>query len=163
MNLRFFGAILLVAAQGYIFKKYVDNLYNLRLTYPKTDPMNLTAKLLLNSLYGRFGMDDLFTFTEILSKKDYINFEKQNGAKESIIDLVEIGDNYMIQLKNPINKLNTQLDNGTETHNVNIAIAAAVTAYARIHMSQFKNNQAIPRLYYSETLCVNLDFSRFIY
>ena len=38
--------------KGYIFKKYVDSLYNLRLTYPKTDPMNLTAKLLLNSLYG---------------------------------------------------------------------------------------------------------------
>ena len=35
------------------------------------------------------GMDDLFTFTEILSKKDYINFEKQDGAKESIIDLVD--------------------------------------------------------------------------
>jgi len=117
--------------------------------------MNLTAKLLLNSLYGRLGMDDLFTFTEILSKKDYINFEKQDGAKEAIIDLVEIGDNYMIQLKNPINKLNTLLDNGTETHNVNIAIAAAVTAYARIHMSQFKNN--------SETLCVNFNFPRFIY
>src|ERR1700681_19725 len=61
------------------------------------------------------------------------------------------GDNYMIQLKNPINKLNTLLDNGTETHNVNIAIASAVTAYARIHMSQFKNNNSLPRLYYTDT------------
>jgi len=41
-----------------IFKEYVDNLYELRLKYNKSDPLNFTAKLLLNSLYGRFGMDD---------------------------------------------------------------------------------------------------------
>jgi hypothetical protein len=44
----------------YIFKDYVDHLYNLRLTKPKTDPMNYIAKFLLNSLYGRFGMFDSF-------------------------------------------------------------------------------------------------------
>jgi len=92
-----------------------------------------------------------------MGKKDYIKFETQNGAKESIVDLVEIGDSYMLQLKNPINKLNTLLDNGTETHNVNIAIAAAVTAYARIHMSQFKNNTLFPNLYYSDTDSVYFD------
>lgn len=43
------------------------------------------------------------------------------------------------------------LDNGKETHNINIAIASAVTAYARIHMSQFKNNQNLPNLYYTDT------------
>jgi DNA polymerase elongation subunit (family B) len=37
-----------------------------------------------------------------------------------------------------------------ETHNVNVAIAAAITAYARIHMSQFKNNPNFI-LYYSDT------------
>ena len=62
--------------------------------------MNLTAKLLLNSLYGRFGMDDLFTFTEIMSKKDYINFEKQDGAREAIIDLVEFGNKNSLSLIN---------------------------------------------------------------
>src|SRR6267378_4001226 len=38
-----------------IFKEYVDNLYELRLKYNKSDPLNFIAKLLLNSLYG---MDD---------------------------------------------------------------------------------------------------------
>lgn len=36
--------------KDYIFKDYIDTLYNLRLNYPKTDPMNLITKLLLNSL-----------------------------------------------------------------------------------------------------------------
>lgn len=38
-----------------IFKDYVETLYNLRLQYLKSNPLNLIAKLLLNSLYGRFG------------------------------------------------------------------------------------------------------------
>jgi len=135
----------------YIFEKYINDLYNIRLNYPKTDPMNLIAKLLLNSLYGRFGMDDNFTFIEIINKKDYINFEKQDGAIESIIDIIEIGNNYMIPVKSPITKLKTDIDNASETHNVNIAIASAVSAYARIHMSPFKNNNTLGNLYYSDT------------
>jgi len=39
---------------------------------------------------------------------------------------------------------------GYETHNTNVALAAAITAYARVHMSQFKNNPDF-KLYYSDT------------
>jgi hypothetical protein len=137
--------------KGYIFKEYVDNLYSLRLTYPKEDPMNLISKLLLNSLYGRFGMNDLFTYSDIISKEDYPKFEEMPGHKESIQDLIDLGPNYLVQLKNPRVEQKTALDNGFETHNVNIAIASAVTAYARIHMSQFKNNPNFPNLYYTDT------------
>ena len=35
-----------------IFRSYVERLYTIRTTYDKTDPMNLIAKLLINSLYG---------------------------------------------------------------------------------------------------------------
>lgn len=34
----------------------MDKLYNFRQTYSKDNPMNLIAKLLMNSLYGKFGM-----------------------------------------------------------------------------------------------------------
>jgi hypothetical protein len=111
--------------------------------------MNLTAKLLLNYLYGRFGMDDSFINTKIINKRDYLKFEGK--IKEGIIDILELKDNYLVQYKDPQMELKTVLDNGTETHNVNIAIASAVTAYARIHMSQFKNNNILPFLYYTDT------------
>ena len=39
-----------------VFKPFVDSLYQLRVKYPKSNPLNLVAKLLMNSLYGRFGM-----------------------------------------------------------------------------------------------------------
>lgn len=42
--------------KGYIFKEYINEMYNLRLQYPKGEAMNLIAKLLMNSLYGKFGM-----------------------------------------------------------------------------------------------------------
>ena len=81
----------------------------------------MIAKLLLNSLYGRFGMDDCFTYSEIYSKKDYPKFEKQEGFKESIQDLIDLVDNYLVQLKNPKVEQKTNLDNGFETHNINIS------------------------------------------
>jgi hypothetical protein len=59
--------------KGNIFTDYVDNLYNLRLTYPKTDPMNYISKILLNSLYGRFGMNDSFNLLEIVVVQDTLD------------------------------------------------------------------------------------------
>lgn len=37
---------------GYIFREYADKMYELRKTYKKDNPLNLIAKLLMNSLYG---------------------------------------------------------------------------------------------------------------
>ena len=115
----------------------------------------MVAKLLLNSLYGRFGMDDLFTYSEIINKKDYPKFEKLPGWIDSLQDIIDLSKNYLVQLKNPLVEQKTNLDNAFETHNINIAIASAVTAYARIHMSQFKNNPNLPNLYYTDTDSVN--------
>lgn len=39
-----------------IFKEFIEKLYNLRLQYSKDNPLNLICKLLMNSLYGKFGM-----------------------------------------------------------------------------------------------------------
>jgi len=72
--------------KDYIFKEYINDLYNIRLNYPKNDPMNLTAKLLMNAAYGRFGMDDNFTNTNILDKKDYLNLE--NNKDNTILDII---------------------------------------------------------------------------
>lgn len=46
--------------KGNIFKDYVDFLYDFRSQYPSSHPLNFIAKLLMNSLYGRFFMIDQF-------------------------------------------------------------------------------------------------------
>jgi len=108
--------------------------------------MNYISKIIMNSLYGRFGMTDTFSDIEIIDNKE-LKLEDFKGEIEEIIDF----DNHkLLKLKNN-RSLSMDLNDSTEIHNVNIAIAAAVTAYARIHMSQFKNNPALPNLYYTDT------------
>ena len=53
-----------------IFDQYVTDLYNLRLQYDKTNPMNYIAKILMNSLYGRFGLNPLLNDTLIINKNE---------------------------------------------------------------------------------------------
>jgi len=60
----------------YLFKGYVTDLYNLRLNYPKSDPINYIAKILLNSLYGRFGMLDDFSHSKYLILKNIRNWRE---------------------------------------------------------------------------------------
>jgi hypothetical protein len=91
--------------QGYqfdkanLFKDYVNKMYNLRMEYAKGTPMNLIAKLLMNSLYGKFGMRDERTKVEIFdcstdeghkAMKDAVDF-----YQISIKDYVELGDNFI--------------------------------------------------------------------
>jgi hypothetical protein len=137
---------------GYIFKDYVNDLYNLRLSYPKTDPMNFTAKLLLNSLYGRFGMKDQFDKLDIVNQDELKEIESGNLDVSNIVEIpYPKGEKYIISYSDTNTEFLTRMDGNKETHNINIAIASAVTAYARIHMSQFKNNPLLPNLYYTDT------------
>lgn len=43
-----------------IFNKYVTTFYDERLKYEKNNSLNLVCKLLMNSLYGRLGLNQLF-------------------------------------------------------------------------------------------------------
>lgn len=131
-----------------IFKDYVDFLYNLRLKYDKSNPLNYIAKILLNSLYGRFGMNDNFPEIDIIHK-DYIN-DFENKFLGQIISKIKLDDHFLVIYESE------NVFKSYETHNISISIAVAITAYARIHMSQFKNNPKI-NLFYSDTDSIYTD------
>jgi len=131
--------------------------------------MNYIVKILLNSLSGRFGMDDSFVNTSILSKNDYNSFEKL--GINNIKDVIILDDNYLVQSKNSQKDLETLLDNGTQTQNVNVAPfslasffikmkqgegVSAITFYSRIYMAQFKNNNNY-ELYYNDIDSIYID------
>jgi hypothetical protein len=141
-----------------IFSEFLTKLYNLRLQYEKGHPLNLIAKLLMNSLYGKFGMKDEITRMEILP-----NVSKENKQRISeyldlfhstIIDHFDLG-NFVIFITNSFTDIhyNESEDcyHGTE---VNIAIASAITAEARIFMSFLKNNPDF-KLYYTDSWFIN--------
>jgi DNA polymerase type B, organellar and viral len=110
--------------------------------------MNFIGKILMNSLYGRFGMDDNFTETIVIHNDYYTDFE--NKYIDNILKTEELGDYKLVELKNEPN------DESEGVHNVSVATAAAISAYSRIHMSQFKNNPKI-NLYYSDTDSIYTD------
>jgi len=77
--------------KGYIFEDIITKLHNLRTTYPKENPLNLIAKLFMNSLYGRFGMQEFHPESIIINKSEFTNFEdsclKFNFIITDVLDL----------------------------------------------------------------------------
>jgi hypothetical protein len=141
--------------KGIIFKDYIDFLYSLRSQYSREHPLNLIAKILLNSLYGRFGMNDDFPDITIFdNKKSYLNFMKDES--QDIFGDIELGNKVLVKHRSENKNRQTMLYGNLETHNTNVAIASAITAYARIHMTQFKNNPNF-NLYYTDTDSAYID------
>ena len=139
---------------GNIFEAYVNKMFELRSQYPKGDPMNQIAKLLNNSLYGKFGMKDEITVAEVFTINNQIEqneFDKMIDALGTdILDLIKFDNSYIV-VRNDFVDLHYNKDedffHGTD---VNVAIASAITSEARIHMTFFKNNPNF-NLYYSDT------------
>ena len=116
----------------------------------------------MNSLYGRLGMKTEQLITEIYD----LNDRPQNIAvkrlsdshAESIRDIFKLDRNVVVvrsKLPDMFKDDNDFLDY-TDHTDVNVAIAAFITAIARVLMSYFKNNPDF-KLYYTDTDSVVLD------
>jgi hypothetical protein len=144
-----------------LFKEYVKQLYTFRLTYDKSHPMNLIAKLLMNSLYGRFGMDFSLENTNIVNNIEINDLLNSNNPKTgNIIDVEPLGkNNFIITQEQPFYaNINDKMSSLNHHNNINVGIAAAITALARIYMSKFKNNPLI-KLFYTDTDSIFTDKS----
>jgi len=140
--------------KGYIFKEYITKMYDLRLQYPKGEAMNLNAKLLMNSLYGKFGMKTEITKVQIFNNNPENITKYLDKLNTNIIDIIHLENKillyYNINKFTPSDINNVFHDDVFHAQDVNIAIASAITAYARIKMSDFKNNPNF-KLYNSDT------------
>lgn len=96
-----------------LFKDFITDLYSIRLSSPKHSVSEIIAKLLMNSSYGRFGINP---------NKENITFELEEGNIE--YEMLRVKKRNIQLYKKPVI---------LETF-VHTAIAAFVTSYARIHM-----------------------------
>jgi DNA polymerase type B, organellar and viral len=143
-----------------IFKEYIEKMYDLRMKYPKSDPMNLIAKLLMNSLYGKFGMKPEKTVVDIFDQSNSIEKIKFDNIievwGEHISDHINLGHHSIIVRKNISNYKYDDEEDMYHGSDINVAIAASITAGARMYMTTFKNNPNF-NLYYSDTDSIVID------
>jgi hypothetical protein len=128
-----------------IFSEYIKELYDLRKQYPKDHPMNLTAKLLMNSLYGRFAMAPITRVQLFVHGKDLDKLCINN----TVFNIIQIEDE-------DINMIDLQYPDFKGRSENSIGIAALTTANGRIFMSKFKNNPDF-NLYYTDTDSIFID------
>jgi len=61
--------------KDYIFSDYVDSLYKIKENSNRDSPEFLISKMLLNSLYGRFGMSPEIESHEVVEDKRSLEIE----------------------------------------------------------------------------------------
>jgi DNA polymerase type B, organellar and viral len=136
--------------KGYIFKDYVDYLYNLKVNSEKASPDYIISKLLLNSLYGRFGMNPHCENHLIINSKDSLDFQNKN----LITNVIDLKNGRELISFFEENEWSDEVSK--KSLNISVSVSAAVTASARIHMSQFKNMKDLT-LYYTDTDSIDID------
>jgi hypothetical protein len=137
-----------------LFPEYVDHFYQIKKT--ATGSTKFISKLLLNTLYGVFGRKQELIQTINIHPDDLDKY----AATHDIKNYIPISEDIMTLLLyqnldySTIGKIGFNFEDSISNKSYivksNVAIAAAVTAYGRIHMSQFKNNSLI-ELYYTDT------------
>lgn len=137
--------------QDFIFKNYVNSLYEIKSTTSKADPMYLISKLLLNTLYGKFGMREevFFTQHQIVSDDELFKMIDFN----MILDTTPLHeDRQLISfISDKARDIDYKLNNLHHNLNISIGLSAAITAYGRIHMSQFKQQDCKFDILYTDT------------
>ena len=134
-----------------IFKAYVETLYKIRTEYPKDSAMNLIAKLLMNCLYGKFGMKssfsvvEMFDFSDDNDKELFKDFMDSHG--ELVSDQLNLDEIVILIRKNATNFSNIEEIDPYHSQDVNVAIASAITVGIDRYLGFFFNCQ----LYYFVT------------
>lgn len=154
-------------SKAILFERFVSELYSLRLEVGKESPLNTVIKLILNSLYGRFGLrpnmgktiiidDDELILDSYLKRYDIEKYEKVRSKYKIDIksDFCEEKEEQLlmndeITLGEYLKRESIAIAKSTDVVHA-VHIAAAITAYARIFMHQMKTLTNLD-IYYSDT------------
>ena len=153
-----------------VFTKYVENFYSIKANATHTVEKNI-AKLFLNSLIGRFGMNLDRSITKLVSYEEY---QEILQTRKIVGDVKYINDKLLVTYEasispdisedHEVDYKETQLNllknsNAKDVFaqenlkSVSVAISSAVTAYAIIFMNKVKLNiiRSGGKIYYSDT------------
>jgi hypothetical protein len=153
----------LIFDRGSVFKGFVNYFYKVKSAkkVSKRFFYRVLGKLILNSLYGRFGMKYFEDEVSLASKMEEIIFKDSLGLQfcQNLgygIFLVKYKA-FSFENECNSNKLRKKYKGIFRQKNIAVHIAAAITSYSRIEIYKYKNllnNTA----YYSDTDSVYLEF-----
>ncbi|XP_050217566.1 DNA polymerase-like [Mercurialis annua] len=138
--------------RGYLFEKkdspfdsFVTDIYNERLNAKKRgdNAMTYCYKILLNSLYGRFGINPETTITEVCEKNRYTSLIK----KKKLMEAHKLSDIYYI-VKYLENTFYSDENDYQPPRISAVHLSAAITACSRIYMYKYISR---PDCYYTDT------------
>nr|GME06072.1 DNA polymerase-like [Ipomoea batatas] len=136
---------------GYLFKRmespfrsFVSSLFESRLDARKSgnEAMAYVYKILMNSLYGRFGINPKSTTTEVCDEYRYKDLIRNS---ELIFGDMLCENKYIVAYHSNTEK---GLDYWNPPKNSTVQLAAAITASARIHMYPYISREDC---YYTDT------------
>ena len=126
-----------------IFKEYITDLYKIKQSLNKDEPMYLVSKLLMNSLYGRFGMSNEMSNHVIINNNELTETIEQISTQNGKIDILDLNNGKT--LLTVFFKDDNQ--NSLTNKDISIGISAAITAYSRMFMSDLLYNTKLDILY----------------
>lgn len=142
----------IIPLRGYLFEKkhtpfesFVTSLFGKRQEAKKTgnEAMAFGYKLLMNSLYGRFGINPKSTITEICNKERHDLLLK----RDNFVSGNMLSEHYYIA--SYISNAGNVADSGWNPPRISaVQISAAITACSRIHMYKYISR---PDCYYTDT------------
>jgi len=130
-----------------VFTSFVEKIYHERISAKKDNNHTIAniIKLLLNSLYGKTGMNSINTFSKIIHNDDLQSFDIQY----TVIKHIHLPNDYtlvvahnqqnieLIELLNSTINSTKPMTTGKYTQS-SVPLAAAISSYARISMHPFK-------------------------
>lgn len=151
--------------KGSLFSSFVSDMYRYRLKNGKNSSLGMSVKLLMNSLYGRFGMKLQSSVTSLLTHEE-LNIRRYYYV---VPEIVTINKKFLVTHSTILDDdtMDIAINNGFITNqeaadirdtaekaafkvSSSVPIASAVTGYARILMYKYKllckNN-----LFYTDT------------
>ena len=121
---------------GFVFKPFIETLYKMRLeAKEKNDNVTqMTMKLLMNSCYGRMGIN---------KERSKIIIDDGTLNKVKLIAEIEVNDNFSIRLSEKPERSRTMFSNP--------ALACFVTSYARVFLHENMREVGVESVYYCDT------------
>jgi len=154
--------------RGKIFKEAINVLYKKRIEAERNTPMNKTMKLIMNSIYGRFGMKKVSLKTKIVDQKtlnhlnmyySYVDETANIGSKTKVTyNPCELDERFIRESieENKITREEAEAiikesSKGMYSKGIHgVQISSAISSYARIEIHKFRNNDKIG-VCYSDT------------